>query len=92
MDRRAVWHMIRSLVNESGIKKNVHPHTFRHSFATWLLESNADIRFVQEALGHSSIATTQIYTHISGEQRKKIMSQFEFAIANEQSGQLMLLQ
>jgi len=92
MNRRAVWHMIRSLVNESGIKKNVHPHTFRHSFATWLLESNADIRFVQEALGHSSIATTQIYTHISGEQRKKIMSQFEFAIANEQSGQLMLLQ
>jgi site-specific recombinase XerD len=80
LDRRAVWHMIRSLANESGIGKNIHPHTFRHSFATWLLESNADIRFVQEALGHSSIATTQIYTHISSEQRNRLMGQFEQCI------------
>lgn len=80
LDRRTVWHMIRSLVNESGIRKNIHPHTFRHSFATWLLESNADIRFVQEALGHSSISTTQIYTHISNEQRNRLMNQFEQSI------------
>jgi integrase/recombinase XerD len=84
MDRRTVWHMVRSLTNESGIKKNVHPHTFRHTFATWLLESDADIRYVQEALGHSSIATTQIYTHISSEQRKKVMCKFEKSIEDKQ--------
>ena len=85
LDRRTVWHMIRSLTREAEIKKNIHPHTFRHSFATWLLESNADIRFVQEALGHASISTTQIYTHISNEQRKRVMNQFEKCIEQKQT-------
>jgi integrase/recombinase XerD len=64
LNRRDVWNLVRQ-VGTVALQKNVYPHTFRHSFATHLLENGADLRVVQELLGHSDIATTQIYTQIS---------------------------
>ncbi len=58
----------------SGIHKNITPHTFRHTFATLLLEEDVDIKYIQNLLGHSSIAITQIYTHINSQKQKKILS------------------
>lgn len=64
LSRMSIWNIVNDAAERAGIEKNVYPHIFRHSFATHLLEGGADLRAVQEMLGHSSIITTEIYTHV----------------------------
>jgi integrase/recombinase XerD len=70
--RESVWRLVRRWTERAGVKGHVTPHTFRHSFATHLLEGGADLRVVQTLLGHASISTTQLYTHLTGERLREV--------------------
>lgn len=76
LSRVMIFYIIKALALKAGIKKTVSPHTFRHSFATHLVEGGADLRAVQEMLGHASITTTEIYTHLDREFLRKTLEQF----------------
>lgn len=76
LSRVMVFLIIKDLANRAGINKNISPHTFRHSFATHLVEGGADLRAVQEMLGHESITTTEIYTHLDREFLRSTIIQF----------------
>ena len=76
LSRQMIFLIIKDLAEKAGIKKNIGPHTIRHSFATHLLEGGADLRAVQQMLGHSSISTTEIYTHISDQYLREAITLF----------------
>lgn len=76
LSRVMIFLLLKDLVKKAGIKKNISPHSFRHSFATHLVEGGADLRAVQEMLGHASITTTEIYTHLDREFLRKTLENF----------------
>jgi len=76
LDRRNIWRLVKKYALKAGIAKNVTPHTLRHSFATHMLQRGADLRAIQEMLGHASIVTTQIYTHVDKGRLKAIHKKY----------------
>lgn len=76
LERVALWQIVVSHAKNSGLLREISPHTLRHCFATHLLSGGADLRVVQELLGHSDVSTTQIYTHVDGDRLKQIHKQF----------------
>jgi integrase/recombinase XerD len=74
LSRQSIWEIIQTAAKRSEIKKHLYPHIFRHTCATHLIQGGADIRFIQEMLGHASATTTQIYTHISNQQIREVFA------------------
>ncbi len=74
LSEQSVRFMIKKYTKMAGLNQTITPHMFRHTFATLLLEEGVDIRYIQQLLGHSSITTTQIYTHVSKHKQKEILS------------------
>jgi integrase/recombinase XerD len=82
LTRVMIFLIIKDLAKKAGISKSISPHTFRHSFATHLVEGGADLRAVQEMLGHESITTTEIYTHLDREFLRKTLKDYHPAFRN----------
>lgn len=82
MSRVIVFLIIKELTDKAGVSKKISPHTFRHSFATHLLQNGADLRFIQEMLGHSSITTTEVYTHLKNEELRDVILNYHPRNAN----------
>ncbi len=76
LNRKSVWRLLKNYVSRININKNITPHTLRHSFATHMIENGADLRSVQELLGHVDISTTQVYTHLAKKKLQEIHKQF----------------
>lgn len=76
LTRAMIFTIIKRLAEEIGLKKNISPHTFRHSFATHLLENGADLRAIQQMLGHESITTTEVYMHVNRKHLNKVLNEF----------------